>query len=157
MDWMRILISAVGMLTMSVLMHLVTKGLKTRVVKNEKGETALRLHKVYLYAGYPLLAGAIFFMGVALYLNELEMYIIAAVLMFFGGGLGLACVLSYHNHRLTFDDRGFTWQNWRKKSVRITWKGIETVKFNPITYYLVVRSLNKKASINSRCSSLKTR
>ena len=155
MDWEKVLTYVLSGLAVSLVLNYMNKGASQGIASGLNGQIALRMNKLYQILGYVSIGIALIFVVAALYYQEKGMYIIGILMLFLFGGLGILCLMYYQNHKVEFDDKKITVQNWRKKIEEITWDEINDIKFHPFSGYLRLRGLNKEMAIHQHLVGLK--
>ena len=154
MDWSKIITYGLIGLAVSLAANYMNRGTNQEIAKNSNGELELSMNKLYQILGYASIGFASILIAVLFY-QETEMYMVKILIILLFGGLGVACLMYYQNHKLKFNDERIIVQNWRKKIEEIAWDEIDKIKFNRFSGYLKIRGLNKKMSIHQHLVGLK--
>ena len=155
MDWEKIIFYGLVGIAVSFAMNYLNKGANQNVEKRKNGDIELGMNRLYQTLGLAGVGSAVVFIAVALFIHEKEVYIISTLMVLLFGGLGVPCLMYYKNHKVTFNDKTISVQNWKGKTNNITWTEINRIKFNPFSGYLKIYGLDKKLTIHQHLVGLK--
>lgn len=155
MDFGNIAMYAIIGVVVSASMYFMNKG-ANKEIESLDGITELRMNKFYQIVGYSSLIIFSGFIVAVIYINEMAFYIALIFVFLLFGGTGLACVLWYRNHKITFDDNSIIVHNWRNQVEEISWEEITAIKFRPIAGNIKITGLNKIVKVHQHLVGLKT-
>lgn len=100
----------------------------------------LRVNKLYAWMGWGSCLFALAFTLATIGDPDPDLYILTPMMWLLFGGIGIAMLLNYYRHRVSWDENQLIIVPWRKQEVRLSWQSIEQVKYVKSLSQLQLRS-----------------
>ncbi len=149
-----------GLITFVVTLSLtyLTKLTGKKVTADLNGKIELRMNKLYVIVGLISMIMGIGFALVFAFIGEFDRgSIIGLVIMLvFGLGLGLPCLIYYQNHRILFDNQSIQATDGLNKTEKIKWDDIKSIRFNHFSGKLTIKDTSKIIKLHQHLVGLST-
>ena len=156
MDWAKIATTVLSSLAMALVLGYFHKQAGKEVAENPEGASELRTSKIYQVLGYIMIGiGFLAVLG-SLFAEDPDALTVGPIVLFICGGFGWACLRTYKNERVYFNEESLIVQSWSKKSREVKWTDITKMKVNPLSSYLNIYANKKKLSISIYIVGLKS-
>lgn len=118
------------------------------------GKKELRMNDFYKWVGNAAMLCCIIALSFSFFSYNSGDWVWICILIISFGGLGFVVLGFYNNHMVIFSETTVYVSNWRGVKKDIRWSEIENVKFNIISGYLVVYSINDKLKLHMHLKGL---
>lgn len=155
--WDSIITTVITMLAVSAFTFYASKQAgKTETTINGNVHE-IRLPVFYAWLGWPstILGFSALLIPILDADNETATWGAALTLVLLFGGLGVAILVNYYYHRVTFDSSGYKVYNWRGRLTSVSWSETKDIKFSAMSGYLKLMSHGKWLRLSSHLVGLR--
>ena len=124
---------------------------------NSDQNSILRIHRLYQIFGYIGLAFGLAFLGGSIFTEqETNVLVLMILVSSFFIFMGLAALVLYHRHKVTFDETRIKYYSIFGSQGEINFDEIENISFNPFTSYITISNvMGKKVKLHQHLVGIK--
>lgn len=152
----KIILNSIIAIVVMVIYSFLTNSTGRKIEADQHGQFHLRINKLYgLFGVVLVLLGFVFLIVIPLTVDRDSSMIIMIILMLFiMWGIGIACLLYYKNHKVTYNTSTITVTSVYGKTKSISWSDITDIHFSAFSGLLTICDKREKVKIHQHMVGL---